>query len=192
VLLGPSHFVPVRGMAVPTAAGFATPLGEVPVDVATCLQIAATSAAVAVADGPHAQEHSLEVQLPFLQRLLAAHTPVVPVVVGGASPDAVAAVLDLLAPDHGGDTLVVVSTDLSHYLDHDTATRHDRATADAVVRGDPDAIGSRDACGAVPLRGLLTWAGRHSLEATLLDLRTSADTAGGKARVVGYGAFRLD
>jgi MEMO1 family protein len=192
VLLGPSHFVPVRGMAVPTAAVFATPLGEMEVDVAACLQAAAGSAEVAVADGPHAQEHSLEVQLPFLQRLLDDQATVVPLAVGGASADAVADVLDLLAADGADDTLVVVSTDLSHYLDHDTATRHDRATARAVVRREPDAIGSRDACGAVPLRGLLAWALRRGLEATLLDLRTSGDTTGGRRQVVGYGAFRLD
>ncbi len=192
VLLGPSHFVPVRGMAVPTATAFATPLGEVPVDVAACLQAAAGSAAVAVADGPHAQEHALEVQLPFVQRMLEEQTAVVPVVVGGASADTVADVLDVLTPEDDRDTVVVVSTDLSHYLDHDTARRRDRATSEAVVRRDPDAIGSRDACGAVPLRGLLAWANRHGLHASLLDLRTSADTAGGRGRVVGYGAFRLD
>ena len=196
VLLGPSHFTPVRGMAVPAAAGFATPLGTAPVDVAACLLLAASFPGVAVTDGPHAEEHSLEVQLPFLQRALDAELSVVPVVAGGASPDDVADVLDALGlPDGGrrdGRTLLVVSTDLSHYLDAATAARRDRATAQAVVRRDVGAIGSRDACGAVPLRGLLTWARRHDRAVSLLDLRSSADTAGGRARVVGYGAFRVD
>jgi AmmeMemoRadiSam system protein B len=203
VLLGPSHFAPVLGMAVPAAAGFATPLGTAAVDVPACLQLAASCPGVAVSDGPHAEEHSLEVQLPFLQRVLGAELTVVPVLAGGASPDEVADALEALGltADGGsgadGDrravrTLLAVSTDLSHYLDASAAARRDRATADAVVRRDPGAIGSRDACGDVPLRGLLTWARRHGLEVSLLDLRSSADTAGGRARVVGYGAFRVD
>jgi MEMO1 family protein len=198
VLLGPSHFAPVPGMAVPAAAGFATPLGVARVDVTACLELAASFTGVAVTDGPHAEEHALEVQLPFLQRMFGAELTVVPIVVGGAAPDEVADVLEALglpakdgAPD-GPDTVLVVSTDLSHYLDAATAARRDRATAEAVVRREPDDIGSRDACGAVPLRGLLTWANRNDLEVGLLDLRTSADTAGGPARVVGYGAFRVD
>jgi len=207
VLLGPSHFAPVRGMAVPASAGFGTPLGTAAVDVPACLQLAASFPGVAVSDRPHAEEHSLEVQLPFLQRVLGAGLTVVPVVAGGAPPDVVADVLEALGltgdggpigdggpggARRGGRTLLVVSTDLSHYLDAATAARRDRATADAVVRRDPAAIGSRDACGAVPLRGLLTWARRHGCEVSLLDLRSSADTAGGRARVVGYGAFRAD
>jgi MEMO1 family protein len=203
VLLGPSHFAPVRGMAVPAAAGFATPLGTAAVDVPACLRLAASFPGVAVSDGPHAEEHSLEVQLPFLQRVLGAELTVVPVLAGGAPPDDVADVLEALGltgdggPGASGDrrdgrTLLVVSTDLSHYLDAATAARRDRATAGAVVGRDPGAIGSRDACGAVPLRGLLTWARRQGHEVSLLDLRSSADTAGGRARVVGYGAFRVD
>jgi len=206
VLLGPSHFAPVRGMAVPAAAGFATPLGVTRVDVAACLQLAASFPGVAVSDGPHAEEHALEVQLPFLQRVLPPELTVVPLLAGGAPPGDVADVLDALgiAPADGSNgtagadganeppaTVLVVSTDLSHYLDADTAERRDRATAEAVVRREPDAVGSRDACGAVPLRGLLTWARRHDLGVSLLDLRSSADTAGGRARVVGYGAFRV-
>jgi len=203
VVLGPSHFRPMRGMAVPAAAGFATPLGVARVDVAACLELAASLPAVAVTDGPHAEEHSLEVQLPFVQRVLGAEVTVVPIVAGGASPEDVADALEALglaaddeqgAPDgrRAPRTLLVVSTDLSHYLDAATAARRDRATAEAVVRRDLAAIGSRDACGAVPLRGLLTWANRHGRAVSLLDLRSSADTAGGRARVVGYGAFRVD
>jgi MEMO1 family protein len=191
VLLGPSHFVPLRSLAVPAATGFATPLGVVPVDVPACLELAASFADVAVADGPHADEHALEVQLPFLQRLLPAGFSVLPVLVGGAAPDTVADVLDALRALADEHTVVLVSTDLSHYLDQEAATRRDGATAEAVVRRDPDAIGSRDACGAVPLRGLLGWARRHDLPVTLLDRRTSADTAGGRRQVVGYAAFRV-
>jgi AmmeMemoRadiSam system protein B len=188
VLIGPSHFVPLRGMAVPAAAAFATPLGDVPVDVAGCVRLAGAVEGVQVSDRPHRQEHSLEVQLPFLQRLLPGGVALLPVLVGGAAAEDVAAALD--ATVAAGD-LVVVSTDLSHHLDADTARRRDRATAEAVVRRDPGAIGARDACGAVPLRGLLVWARRHDLSVRLLDLRTSADTAGGRRQVVGYGAFRL-
>lgn len=191
VLLGPSHFVPVRGMALPAATGFATPLGTVPVDVAGCVDAAARSAVVKVSDRPHEQEHALEVQLPFLQRLGAGAVPLVPVLVGDAAPPAVAEFLDALGAADGDETVVLVSTDLSHYLDVDTARRRDRVTADAVVARDADAIRSSDACGAAPLRGLVTWALRHGLDVDLLDLRTSADTAGGRRQVVGYGAFRV-
>jgi MEMO1 family protein len=190
VLLGPSHFVPVTGVAVPAATGFATPLGVVRVDVPRCLQLAASLPDVQVGDAPHQEEHSLEVQLPFLQRLLGEDVSVVPMLVGGAGPDVVADALDMLGAGDDG-VVVVVSTDLSHYLDQATAAERDLATADAVVRRDPDSIGSRDACGAWALRGLLAWALRHDRPARLLDLRTSADTAGGRRQVVGYGAFRV-
>ena len=128
-------------------------------------------------------------QLPFLQRLFDGCT-LVPVVCGGVGAGEVADVLDS-AVEIERD-LVVVSTDLSHHLDHDAASRRDRATAEAVLRLDAGAIGSRDACGAVPLRGLLAWARRQGLAASLLDRRTSGDTAGSRRQVVGYGAFRFD
>jgi MEMO1 family protein len=191
LLLGPSHFVPVTGVAVPAATGFATPLGVVRVDVPRCLQLAASLPDVDVGDTPHEQEHSLEVQLPFLQRLLGEGFSVVPLLVGGAGPDGVADALEVLGAGDAG-VAVVVSTDLSHYLAPAAAAERDLATADAVVRRDPAAVGSRDACGAWPLRGLLTWALRHDRSVRLLDLRTSADTAGGRDQVVGYGAFRVD
>ena len=189
VLLGPSHFVPVRGLAFPAATAFATPLGTLEVDLPTCLRLAAEQPSVSVSDAPHAEEHSLEVQLPFLQRLLDGCT-LVPAVCGGVGAEEVADVLDSAVETERD--LVVVSTDLSHHLDHDTASRRDRATAEAVLRLDAGAIGSRDACGAVPLRGLLTWARRQGLAASLLDRRTSGDTAGSRRQVVGYGAFRFD
>ncbi len=187
VVLGPAHFAPLRGAAVPGADTWGTPLGEVPVDVD--LRDAAARAGAAIDDRPHAPEHSLEVQLPFLQRLLGAGLTVLPVAVGLASPVEVA---NLIAAVRGAPgVLVVVSTDLSHYFDHKTACRLDRRTADAILARNPEAIGPEDACGAFALRGLVEHARRSGLEVTLLDLRTSADTAGDPSRVVGYGAFAL-
>ena len=185
VLLGPSHRVPVDGLAVPSVDGLETPLGVVPIDAAGRAQ-ALTLPGVVMSDGPHAAEHSLEVHLPFLQQVLESFS-VVPLVVGHAAPATVAAVLDLLWG--GPETLIVVSTDLSHYHDYDTATRLDHATADAVVHGRLDHIADRDACGAYPLRGLLEAASRRRMAARVIDLRNSGDTAGPRDRVVGYGAF---
>jgi len=188
-VLGPAHYVPLTGIAVPSAAAFATPIGEVPVEVHTCAALAERHECVTVDDRPHRPEHSIEVQLPFLQRVLTQGWTCVPLVVGATAPEQVADVLDTLCID--GDMLPVISTDLSHYLDQLTAQRRDRHTAQAVVDQDDAAIGSHDACGAFALRGLLHWARRHELEVRLLHLGTSADTVGDPERVVGYGAFAL-
>jgi AmmeMemoRadiSam system protein B len=186
VLLGPAHRVPVDGMAVPTTTAFATPLGPVAVDD-DLRRIALALPGVHRDDRPHAPEHSLEVQLPFLVRTLGPDITVLPVVVGQAPAHQVA---DLLEAVWGGpETLVVISSDLSHYHDHTTATELDRRTAEAIVARRGEAIGSRDACGAHPLRGLLEVAERRGLDIELLDLRNSGDTAGDRSRVVGYGAF---
>ena len=151
--------------------------------------VALELADVAVDDAAHAGEHSLEVHLPFLQRVLGDDFAIVPFVVGSARAESVAAVLDAL---WGGDeTVVVVSSDLSHYLDHDTAAERDRRTADAIVTGTLDGLRPDDACGAYPVRGLLVAAERHGLRTTALDVRSSGDTAGPRDRVVGYGAFAL-
>ena len=179
LLLGPAHFVPLSGMAQSDADAWVTPLGEVPVERASGL----TGSAEA-----HAREHALEVQLPFLQRALP-DAVAMPLAVGTSQPEEVA---DEIARLASSDTLIVVSTDLSHYQDADTARRLDRRTADAIVRADPAAIQPADDCGASPLRGLLAWCARHAYQITELDLRTSADTAGSRLRVVGYGAFRCD
>jgi AmmeMemoRadiSam system protein B len=185
VLLGPSHFVPVAGLALPVWERFATPLGEVAVDPAGRAALSGLPQ-VATDDRPHAREHALEVELPFLQRALGDFS-LVPLVVGEASPALVAEVLERL---WGGDeTLVVVSTDLSHYLDYAAARRRDERTARAVGALDETAIGDADACGRQPLRGLLVAARRHGLAARRLDLRNSGDTAGRRDAVVGYGAF---
>jgi AmmeMemoRadiSam system protein B len=188
VLIGPAHYVPLRGIAVPTAGAFATPLGNVAVDRAALASIADLAVVVA-ADAPHAPEHALEVELPFLQAVLPAFT-LVPLVVGDARPGEVADVLGRLWG--GAETLIVVSSDLSHYLDAATARRRDAATAAAIERGDADAIGPNDACGFLPVAGLLTEAAPRRLRARRLALCNSADTAGSPERVVGYGAWRFD
>lgn len=186
VLLGPAHFVPLTGSAVPRSAEWWTPLGRVPVDPAA-RQRAMAVPGVHAADEPHAAEHSLEVQLPFLQRSFGAELPVLPVVTA-AAPDDVADLLDAVA---GPDTLVVASTDLSHHLPEVEARRRDRRTLDAVLALDPDRIRPGAACGADALRGLLAWAGRTGRTPTLLSYRTSADATGDGSRVVGYAALAL-
>jgi len=187
VLLGPAHRVPLRGLAVTSADQWVTPLGSVTIDDAA-RQAVLTLPSVEVDDRAHAAEHSLEVHLPFLQRTLRQFS-LLPLVVGHADAETVATVLDTVWG--GPETLVVVSTDLSHYQDHATASVHDRRTADAITAGHPDAIRPDDACGAHPVRGLLVAARRHHLHSRLLDLRNSGDTAGPRDRVVGYGAFSL-
>lgn len=184
VLLGPVHRVPVRGLALPSVQAFASPMGEVPLDTAA-LAALDDLPQVVVDDRCHAQEHSLEVHLPFLQSALG-EFQLVPLAVGDASAAQVAEVLERL---WGGDeTLVAVSSDLSHYLPYATAQSLDTDTARTILglRGDLD---HHQACGATPVNGLLRAARRHRLQAELLDLRNSGDTSGDKSRVVGYAAF---
>jgi AmmeMemoRadiSam system protein B len=187
VLLGPAHRVPLEGLALPGVDAWRTPLGDVPIDQ-DARELAANLPGVTIDDRPHAEEHSLEVQLPFLQRVLGQFT-LVPFVVGHASAPDVARVIDALWG--GPETIVLVSSDLSHYESYPSAAHHDRATANAVLAGAADEIGPYDACGAYPLRGLLGAARHHDLVTALLDLRSSGDTAGPRDRVVGYGAFAL-
>ncbi|MGB8274405.1 MAG: AmmeMemoRadiSam system protein B, partial [Alphaproteobacteria bacterium] len=178
VLFGPAHRVPVAGLAVSSAQAFRTPLGEVPVDrpaVERLLQLPF----VHVADSAHAPEHSLEVHLPFLQSLLPSFS-IVPVVAGQASAEEVAEALELLWG--GPETLVVISSDLSHYEDYETARRQDAATSRAIAELRPEAIGYDDACGRVPVSGLLTVARRKGLTCRIADLRNSGDTAGPRDR----------
>ncbi|MCP5367904.1 MAG: AmmeMemoRadiSam system protein B [Hyphomicrobiales bacterium] len=185
VLLGPCHRVPVRGLAASGADAFATPLGPVPLDRAAIADIL-TLPQVAEFDPTHAQEHSLEVHLPFLQTVLDDFA-LVPLVVGQAGAEEVAQVLDRLWG--GPETLIVVSSDLSHYLDYDTARRLDGETCRAIETLDPAALGRDQACGRIPVGGLLTLARRKGMQVSTVDLRNSGDTAGDKARVVGYGAW---
>jgi MEMO1 family protein len=179
VLIGPAHFVPLIGCAVPASATWATPLGELPVAASPAPE------GVVVDDAPHAPEHSLEVQLPFLQRALGRPVPILPIAVGRAPAGHVAGVLAAA----GAGAVVLCSTDLSHYLDRAAAVDRDTRTATAVEALAPDRIGVRDACGAYALRGLLEWARAGALRPGVLGLATSADTTGDPARVVGYGAF---
>ena len=163
VVIGPAHYVALRGIAVPTFDSFATPLGAVPVD-----------------------KDALAVELPFLQVTLGAFA-MVPLLVGDARPQEVAQTLARLWG--GAQTLIVISSDLSHYHDYETAKRLDAATASMIERGDWAQFGSRHACGFLPIAGALIETARHGLSAHRFALCNSGDTAGGRARVVGYGAW---
>ena len=184
VLIGPSHREWFRGLAVPHAQAFATPLGLARIDAAA-VATAAGLPWVGVSDAPHAREHSLEVQVPFLQRLLP-QAEIVPIVVGEAAPAEVEAVIDALWG--GPETLIVVSSDLSHYHRYDEARKLDTATAEAILDARAELTGE-DACGCIAVNGLLRVARRRGLRIELIDLRNSGDTAGDRERVVGYGAF---
>ncbi len=185
VLMGPAHRVWVEGMATVSVDAFATPLGDVPVDREAIDRLRALPQ-VSVSDEVHRQEHSLEVHLPFLLEALDSFS-IVPLCVGGATPDEVAEVLEVLWG--GPETLVVISSDLSHHNDYETASRMDAATTEAIERLSPARIGRQDACGRAPIRGLLTLATRLGLRAETVDLRNSGDTAGSRRQVVGYGAY---
>lgn len=187
VLIGPAHRVALRGLAVSSADAFATPLGDVPVDREAVAKLL-TLPFVKVMDEAHAPEHSLEVHLPFLQSIIP-NFSVVPVVAGDATPDEVAQALDLLWG--GPETLVVVSSDLSHFLDYETARRLDAVTSEAIEGLRYRDIGYEQACGRVPITGLLALARRRGLTCHAVDVRSSGDTAGSKDSVVGYGSYLL-
>lgn len=188
VLVGPAHFVPVRHLAVSGAEVFATPLGNVPVDE-DGRAVALALPQVVVSDSAHEPEHCLEVQLPFLQTVCCDFT-IVPLLVGGATEEEVAEVLEALWDGPG--TRIVISSDLSHYLDYATARREDARTADAISHLVPEALDHHSACGRVAVGALLRVAARHNLTAETVDLRNSGDTAGPRDRVVGYGAFAFE
>jgi AmmeMemoRadiSam system protein B len=185
VLLGPAHRLRFEGIAVSDADAFETPLGRVPLDAAA-RERALELPQVRRLEAAHAQEHSLEVQLPFLQRVLREFR-LVPFAVGDASGEEVAELVEALWQDE--ETFVVVSSDLSHYLPYEEARRVDAATCRAIEELRPEAIAWEQACGRVPLQGLLQVARRRGLRASTLDLRSSGDTAGGRDEVVGYGAW---
>src|SRR5688572_23925758 len=184
VLLGPTHRVAVRGLALPAVSRFATPLGTVEIDAEAVARLRGLPQVV-VSDEAHALEHSLEVHVPFLQTVLADFR-LVPLAVGHANADEVAAVLDVLWG--GPETLIVVSSDLSHYLGYAQAQGIDRATCEAILALRTD-IDHEHACGATPVTGLTLAAQRKGLRPELIDLRNSGDTAGDKSRVVGYASF---
>jgi MEMO1 family protein len=184
VLLGPVHRVPVRGLAVPSAESFATPLGRVRID-RDALRAVQDLPQVVVSDRAHALEHSLEVQLPFLQKQLGDFS-LAPFAVGDASVEQVAAVIERLWG--GEETLIVISTDLSHYHSYESARAIDGSTLARIAARTTD-LSHQEACGATPLNGFLDVARRRDLPVKLLSACNSGDTAGGKDRVVGYSAF---
>jgi AmmeMemoRadiSam system protein B len=187
VIIGPSHRVYLQGIAIPEAHAFATPLGEIPLDSHTKRALLKRGDVV-LSDIPHAQEHSLEVQLPFLQAIFG-EFELVPLVVGSAEPDYVAAVLDEVAS--AADTLLLASSDLSHYLTYEEARRVDAATNERIMQLSNTLTGEQ-ACGAVALNGLLTLAKNRGASISALSLLNSGDTAGDRSRVVGYAAYAID
>lgn len=208
ILLGPAHRVPVVGCVVPAARSWLTPLGEVPVDPAAVAALVDGRYARAD-DRPLAPEHSLEVQLPFLQRVAGRTTgpgraaapdapgrthppvPVLPIAVGASTPEDVARTLAAAVSATGTGTVILCSTDLSHYQSEAAAYVQDSRTVQAVLDLDAARIGRYDACGAFALRGLLRYARDAGLRPALLCRGTSADAGGDPGRVVGYAAFRL-
>lgn len=186
VLIGPSHRVYLQGIAAPQMDAFATPLGKIEID-REHKKILLAGGDVVSANAPHAQEHCLEVQLPFLQVILDDFT-LLPLVVGSAAPHHVAAVL---ASVWGGEeTLVLISSDLSHYHPYEVARRIDRDTSDSILRRATDLSGEQ-ACGAACINGLLQLARERQLNVTEIARQNSGDTAGDRDRVVGYGAFAI-
>ncbi|NNF97613.1 MAG: AmmeMemoRadiSam system protein B [Halobacteria archaeon] len=188
ILLGPSHRVPFRGLASSSATHFDTPLGQIPLDRELIAQLEQFQQ-VTQLDQAHTLEHSLEVHLPFLQEVLADFS-LVPLVVGDARPQDVAEVLE--AAWDGPETLIVISSDLSHYHDYETARQMDQATSRAIEALQPEAIQYDDACGRNPVNGLLELARRKGMHAKTIDLRNSGDTAGPRDQVVGYGAYLIN
>jgi len=186
VMIGPSHRVPIRGLAVPSADSFATPLGQVPIDVAGRERLLELGL-VGISDEAHAAEHSLEVQLPFLQVVLE-DFDILPITVGFAPAERVARVID--AAWGGPDTLILVSSDLSHYHTWDEARQLDAETTRAIVERRSD-LPDEQACGACGINGLMQVARRRGLTVAVLDQRNSGDTAGDRSRVVGYGSYAL-
>lgn len=187
VLLGPSHRLWFEGLAVPSVEAFRTPLGTLPLDREWLARVRDLPQVV-VLDAAHAQEHSLEVQLPFLQCVLGSFT-LAPLAVGDATALQVAEVLERLWG--GPETLIVISSDLSHYLDYESARRIDADTARSIEALRAERLDAERACGYLPVSGLLLAARRRAMHVQPLDLRSSGDTAGGRDQVVGYGAWSV-
>ncbi|MGB1801307.1 MAG: AmmeMemoRadiSam system protein B, partial [Gammaproteobacteria bacterium] len=187
VLLGPTHRVYVNGIALPSNTHFSSPLGNVSIDTESLKKISSHSF-VDYIDEAHTQEHSLEVHIPFLQKVLNDFV-LLPILVSNAAPEQVATILKEL---WGNDeTLIVISSDLSHFLNYETANKTDSHTTELIEKFDYEHIGSKQACGCMPMRGLLKLAQEKNMTIQTVDLRNSGDTAGSKDRVVGYGAYAL-
>jgi AmmeMemoRadiSam system protein B len=187
VLLGPAHRVAFDGIAVTAVASFVTPLGTIPVDTQAINSILALPN-VKIFEQAYNMEHCLEVQLPFLQSVLT-NFAIVPCIVGNTDPINVANIIKQLWG--GADTLIVISSDLSHYYDYATAQQLDALTSKAIEQLAPDNIKNNQACGRLPVKGLLLAAKQLNLQPTVLDVRNSGDTAGDRNRVVGYGAYHF-
>ncbi|MCB9024806.1 MAG: AmmeMemoRadiSam system protein B [Bdellovibrionaceae bacterium] len=185
VLLGPSHRVAFKGVAVPESNSFETPLGKVKIDIENKNKIIHLPF-VTESDVPHQHEHCLEVQLPFIQEVLP-DVAVLPIVVGDCEPQAIYELLNLIASDN--DTLVLVSSDLSHYHPDNEAKKIDSHTASDIENFNYNNLNGEKACGYIAIQGLLKFAKENQWQSKVLDLRNSGDTAGDKSRVVGYGAF---
>ena len=188
MILGPCHRVAVNGLALPSTEVFATPLGEVPLDMDGVTSIVALPQ-VEIFNDTHIEDHSLEVHLPFLQKVLSAFS-IVPLIVGQASPEQVAEVLETLWG--GPETLILISSDLSHYLAYDRAKALDDQTRQAIEQLDAEALSSEQACGRHSIKGLLQLARQKGLTVKTADVRNSGDTAGTKDRVVGYGSWYFE
>ncbi len=188
VLIGPSHRVAFQGLAVSGADSFSTPLGDIMIDK-QAIEPLLNLPFVGYLEQAHTQEHSLEVHLPFLQHTLS-NFKLIPIVAGDASPDQVSQVIDKLWDDN--ETLIVISSDLSHYHDYLSAQRLDRHTSDLIEQLRYQEITSEFACGKVPVTGLLKLLREKALRIKTIDLRNSGDTAGDKQRVVGYGAYVVE
>ena len=188
ILVGPSHRVSFNGLAISKAESFSTPLGEIAIDFASVNKISSLPF-VDYIEQAHIFEHCLEVQLPFLQTILDNFT-IVPIVVGDASVEQVSSVLKMLWG--GMETLIVISSDLSHYHDYETAQIIDQKTSENIESLQYEALNSESACGKIPVSGLLALAREKSLSVKTIDLRNSGDTAGDKNRVVGYGAYVIE
>jgi len=188
VLIGPSHHVAFRGLAVSRAEGFNTPLGLIPVD-RQAVQALTQLPFVEYIEQAHAFEHSLEVQLPFLQEVLD-NFSIVPIVASDATPEEVSEVLEMLWG--GPETLIVISSDLSHYHSYATARKLDMATSQTIEDLQYEDLDSESACGRVGISGLLKLARDKSLTIKTIDLRNSGDTAGDRQKVVGYGAYVIE
>jgi len=186
VLIGPSHRLPLRGIASSGQQAFRTPLGDVRLDTACIAQLCEALPQVQIFDEAHVEEHSLEVQLPFLQLSLTDFS-LVPVLVGQAKIESVSAVLEHLWG--GPETLIIVSSDLSHYHDYATAQHLDKLTSQAIVALHAGDIEPEQACGRTPLAALLIVARAKGMQVQVLDVRNSGDTAGAREWVVGYGAY---
>lgn len=187
LLLGPSHRVAFDGLALSGRSAYRTPLGDVPIDT-EAVESLYRGDGITILDRAHEFEHSLEVQLPFLQ-VLFQDFKILPMVVGKARPSDVTKFMEPFLLDE--DSLIVISSDLSHYNNYETARSRDRETANAIVNLDQNGIKQDDACGRTPIRAMIQLALEHEMSCKIVDLRSSGDTAGSTDQVVGYGAFHF-